>query len=68
MKEKIENKITDILNYIVSKDASTINKEEYDILAAELRRLIYNEELKEKNKKIAETMGAMLGTGFGAAY
>jgi hypothetical protein len=39
-----------------------------DILSTELRRIIYNEETKEKNKKIFESMTAMLGTGFGSAY
>ena len=68
MKEKIENKIAEIIDAIVEKGAGTITKDDYDILAAELKRIIYNEELKEKNKKIAETMGAMLGSGFGSAY
>ena len=68
MKEKIENKIAEIIDDIVAKDAGSITKDDYDILAAELRRIIYNEEQKEKNKKIAETMGAMLGTGFGSSY
>ena len=68
MKEKIENKIAEIVDAITAKDPGSVTKDDYDILAAELRRIIYNEEQQEKNKKIAETMGAMLGTGFGSAY
>ena len=68
MKEKIENKIAEIVDAITAKDPGSVTKDDYDTLAAELRRIIYNEEQKEKNRKIAETMGAMLGTGFGSAY
>jgi len=68
MKEKIENKITEILDAIIDKDPRSITKDDYDILSTELRRIIYNEETKEKNKKIFESMTAMLGTGFGSAY
>ena len=52
MKEKIENKIAEIIDAIVAKDAGTITKDDYDILSAEMKRIIYNEELKEKNKKM----------------
>ena len=67
MREKIENKLAEIVDAIVSKKPDTITKNEYDILAAELRRIIYSEEMKEKNKKFAEAMGSMIGNGFGAA-
>lgn len=66
MKRKIENKLISIVDYISSKNPKDITKDEYDILSAELKRIVYNEEMKERNKKIAETMGSMIGVGFGS--
>lgn len=66
MKRKIENKLIAIVDYIASKNPKDITKDEYDILSAELKRIVYNEEMKERNKKIAETMGSMIGVGFGS--
>lgn len=66
MKRKIENKLISIVDYISSKNPKDITKDEYDILSAELNRIVYNEEMKERNKKIAETMGSMIGVGFGS--
>lgn len=66
MKRKIENKLIAIVDYISSKNPKDITKDEYDILSAELKRIVYNEEMKERNKKIAETMGSMIGVGFGS--
>lgn len=68
MKEKIESKISDIVDAIIKKDPRAIAKDEYDILAAELRRVIYNEEAKEKNQKLSEAMAAMVGSSFGSTY
>lgn len=66
MKRKIENKLISIVDYIFSKNPKDITKDEYDILSEELKRIVYNEEMKERNKKIAETMGLMIGVGFGS--
>ena len=66
MKRKIENKLISIVDYISSKNPKDITKDEYDILSEELKRIVYNEEMKERNKKIAETMGSMIGVGFGS--
>ena len=66
MKRKIENKLISIVDYISSKNPKDITKDEYDILSDELKRIVYNEEMKERNKKIAETMGSMIGVGFGS--
>lgn len=68
MRERIESKIEDIVNAIIAKDSSSVTKDEYDILSSELHRIIYEEDMKEKNKKLAETMGAVLGTTFGSSY
>lgn len=68
MKEKIETKLAEIVDAIVTKDPGAVTKDEYDILAAEYRRIIYTEEMKEKNKKFAEAMGSMLGSSFGGPF
>ena len=64
MKEKIESKITEIINYITDKPVSSISKEEYDILSAEYRRIKYEADAKEKSKKLTEMMVETLGYGF----
>lgn len=66
MRQKIETKISEIVDSIIAKPADAVTKDEYDILASELRRAIYDEETKEKNKKLAEAMGSMIGSGFGS--
>lgn len=68
MKETITAKINEIVEAICKKDPRSISKDEYDILSAELRRIVYDDEMKEKNKKLAETMGVMLGSSCCASY
>lgn len=68
MKDKIESKIAEIVNYIVEKPVSNISKEDYDILSSELRRIKYEADMEQKNKKFAELMSTTLSTGFGGNY
>lgn len=56
MKEKLETKIEEVLNYIISKPVETVTHEDFAILAGELRDLRYRESENERNKKLAETM------------
>lgn len=56
MKEKLEAKIEEVLNYIISKPVETVTHEDFNILAGELRDLRYRESENERNKKLAETM------------
>lgn len=68
MKDKIESKLNEIVDFIVSKDTSAITKEDYDILAAEHRRISWEEEQKRRSKKLQESMVDLLGSSIGGAY
>ena len=65
MKEKIENKITEIIDYITSKDAKHISYNEYRILDSKLSSIKYEEESKERNKHFAEMMASTFAGSFG---
>ena len=62
MKEKIESKISEIVEYICKKSPESITNDDYTILSAELRRKIYEEDMKEKNKKLSEAMLNVIGS------
>ena len=64
MKEKIENKITEIIDYITSKDAKHISYNEYRILDSKLSSIKYEEESKERNKHFAEMMASTFAGSF----
>ena len=44
MKEKLENKIEAIVNFIISKPEEKITQEDYNILSAELRDIRFREQ------------------------
>ena len=67
MKEKIESKLEEIIDYIIGKPVSGISKEDYDILSAEYRRIKYEADAKEKSKKLTEMMVETLGYGFNSS-
>lgn len=58
MKESIEAKVKEIIDYILSKNPKDISYNEYRILDAKLASIKYDEEQKEKNKKMFELMGS----------
>lgn len=60
MKEKLEAKIDEILNYIISKPVESITNEDFAILSGELRDLRFREGENERNKKWADTMAALV--------
>lgn len=62
MKERLEEKITEILNYIISKPVEQITNEDFTILAGELRDIRYREGEAERNKKLNETMAALMSS------
>ena len=43
MKEKIENKIEKIVDYIISKPESEITRDDYEIIASEVRDIRFRE-------------------------
>lgn len=56
MKEKLENKIDDVLNYIINKPVEEITHEDYGILSSELRDIRFREGEAERSRKMAELM------------
>ena len=67
MKEKIEAKIDEVLDYIMSKDASEISYNEYRILDNKLASIKWETEKKEKDKEFAQLMSKTLGYGLGSS-
>ena len=64
MKEKIEKKIEKIVDYIISKPESEITRDDYEIIAAEVRDIRFREAEKERQEQM-EHMLAMAGGSFG---
>ena len=64
MKEKIEGKIGRIVDYIISKPESEITRDDYEIIASEVRDIRFREAEKERQEKL-EHMLAMAGGSFG---
>ena len=70
MREKIENKINECIEAIISKDPKDITYNEYRILDSKLSTLKWEEEQKSKNKEMAEILAKTFSTnaiGFGSA-
>ena len=65
MREKIEKKITDIIDFIISKDVDKITYNEYRILDNKLSSMKFEEENKERNKHFAEMMASTFAGSFG---
>ena len=63
MKEKIEAKIAEIIEHIISKDVTDISYNEYRILDAKLGVLKWEEEQRTKNKELTELMVKTIGGG-----
>ena len=60
MKEKIEQKIEKIVDYIISKPESEITRDDYEIIASEVRDIRFREDKKEQDAKL-ERLLAMGG-------
>lgn len=60
MKERIEEKINAVVEYILSKPETAITPEEYGILANELLRIRTKEDNAERNKRMAELVASTL--------
>ena len=64
MKEKIEQKIEKIVDYIISKPESEITRDDYEIIASEVRDIRFREAEKERQERM-EHMLAMAGGSCG---
>lgn len=60
MKEKIEQKIGSIVEYILAKPESAIAWEDYEILASELRDIRFREQQAEQSERTAKLMATAL--------
>lgn len=52
MKEKIEKKIEKIVDYIIDKPESEITRDDYEIIASEVRDIRFREDKKEQDAKL----------------
>ena len=63
MKEKLEAKIEEILNHIMTKDVTEITPMEYGILDAALKEINLRQESEERNKAFQDALrGVMMKT------
>ena len=65
MKEKIEEKINEIVGYIIRKPEGEITMDDYTVLANELREIRTRESQDESRKRMAELMAAGISTSAG---
>lgn len=63
MKEKIEAKITEIIEAIIAKDVKDITYNEYRILDNKLCSIKFEEESKRKNEELASLMAKTFTSG-----
>lgn len=56
MKEKLENKIEAIINFIINKPEEKITQEDYNILSSELRDIRFREQQADNEKRISDLM------------
>lgn len=59
MKEKIQNKIEDIVDYIVSKPIEEVTLDDYTILTNELKNIQNQEAQSDNSKRMVELLSAM---------
>ena len=63
MKERLENKIEAIIDFIIKKPEKMITQEDYNILSSELRDIRFRESQADSGKRMAELM-AIVYPGF----
>ena len=59
MEEKIESKMTEVVEYIIGKPKETITADDYMILAAELKDARFRREQAEQGDRMAKLMAAV---------
>lgn len=59
MIEKIEHKMTEVVEAILAKPAEDFTKSDFDIIAMEYGRLKMQIDSKEQNKKMAEMIASI---------
>lgn len=64
MEERIESKMTEVVEYILTKPKETITADEYMILASELKDARFRREQAEQGDKFGKLLAAVF-PGFG---
>ena len=59
MEEKIESKMTEVVDYILNKPKEAITADDYMILASEVRDLRFRREQAEQGDRMAKLMAAV---------
>lgn len=68
MKERIEGKINEIIEFIINKPTEEITLDDYTVLTNELHDIRFKEAQAEHGKRMAELMAAGFpAAGFGSA-
>ncbi len=66
MEEKIQAKITGLVEYIISKPNEAMTLDDYTILAAELKDIRFRKDQEASNDRFTKLMASVVG-GFGSA-
>lgn len=61
MEEKLEKKIDEVLDYIMSKPVEQITHEDFAIMATELKERRFRESSKQQRDKSAELLRSFMG-------
>ena len=61
MKDKIEAKVNEVIDYIISKDVKDITYNEYRILDSKLSNLKYEEEARKRNDEMTSLLVKSIG-------
>lgn len=66
MKEKLEAKIEEIIEYILEKNVTEIDYNDYFILDSTLKNIRAKEQEAESKRQLAKTMAQLAYTPFGS--
>lgn len=64
VKEKLEKKIAEIVDYIVNKPASEVTLDDYTVLQNELKEIAIRDSQADHNKRMADILAVVSGSGF----
>lgn len=64
MKERIEEKVNEVIEYIISKKPEDISFNEYRILDWKLQAIKYEKDQQEHNQKMAEMTAQIFNGSF----
>ena len=65
MKERIESKIEEIVDYIINKPVEEVTLDDYTVLTNELKGIEYKQTQSDNSKRMAELMSTMVAAPAG---